>query len=98
MSNYIDIVYNEELRPKTDYPSKLCCYLIDRFSIKKGSTLLDAGCGRGDFLKAFSDSSLDVFGLDVVESPSSMLNGIDIRYSNISLESFILEHIRIYYC
>jgi len=56
MPNYLDVVYNKEKRPYTDYPSQLCSHLAEEFGMKKGQRLLDIGCGRGDFTKGFKGS------------------------------------------
>jgi len=79
MPKYLDVVYNKNTRPITDYPSQLCGYLFDRFSMKKGDRLLDIGCGRGDFTKGFKDLGLEISGIDRERGDSEMLQGIDIR-------------------
>lgn len=88
MSNYIDVIYNERVRPYTGYPNQLCRYLFDRFNMKKKDKLLDIGCGRGDFLKGFKDLGLDVHGMDCEKSDSPMLRDIKVRYADIETESF----------
>lgn len=65
MTKYLDIVYNKKEKPVSDYPLKLCSYLSERFKMKKGDKILDAGCGRGDFLDAFKKIGLDAFGIDL---------------------------------
>lgn len=59
MSNYIKVVYDEKVRPYTEYPPQLCKYLSNRFYMKKEDKLLDVSCGRGDFLKGFKDLGLE---------------------------------------
>lgn len=88
MRSYIDVVYDERVRPHTEYPFQLCKYLFNRFKMKRGYKLLDVGCGRGDFLKGFKDLGLDVCGLDNEKSHSQMLKGIEVRYANIENEPF----------
>jgi hypothetical protein len=51
--DYVDVVYNEQDRPLTSYPDKLARYLFDRYGVKAGQSLLDIGCGRGEFLRGF---------------------------------------------
>lgn len=63
--NYIDVVYNEESHPPSTYPDKLIDYLVDRFDIKKGSKILDAGCGNKFFLNAFKNAGMDTVGVDL---------------------------------
>jgi SAM-dependent methyltransferase len=79
MPNYLDVVYNKEKRPHTDYPSKLAGYLFERFHMQKGDRFLDIGCGRGDFTKAFKDLGLQVAGIDREKGDSEFLQDIDVR-------------------
>jgi len=88
MSNYIDVIYDENIRPYTKYPFQLCRRLFQRFNIRKREKLLDVGCGRGDFLKEFKGLGLEVFGLDHQESHSEILKNIEVRYSNIENSPF----------
>ena len=82
MPNYLDVVYNKEKRPYTDYPSQLCRHLVEKFAMKKGEKLLDIGCGRGDFTKGFKDLGLEVSGIDREKGDSEMLQGIDVQISS----------------
>lgn len=62
--NYVDVTYDEARFPYTSYPAVLTRYLSERFQLKPGMTLLDVGCGRGEYLKGFSQVGLKVSGLD----------------------------------
>jgi len=92
MRSYIDFIYDEKVRPPTEYTLQLCKYLFNRFKMKRGDKLLDVGCGRGDFLKGFEDLGLDVYGLDNEKSHSRMLKDIEVRYANIESEPFPFEN------
>lgn len=92
MSNYIKVVYNENIRPHTKYPSQLCAYLFKRFNMNQGTKLLDVGCGRGDFAKGFKDLGLDVFGIDRERSNSEILKGIEVKTINIEKDSFPFDN------
>ena len=81
MPNYLSVVYDKNKRPYTNYPSQLCGYLFERFGMKKGDTLLDIGCGRGDFAKGFKDLGLVVSGIDREMGDTEMLQGVDVRKS-----------------
>ncbi len=67
--NYINYLYSEEKRPKTNYPSKLANHLVNNY-FKGTGTLLDVGCGRGDMLKALFDVGNRVSAVDL--SPVSV--------------------------
>jgi SAM-dependent methyltransferase len=62
--DYVDVVYNEQDRPLTSYPDKLARYLFNRYGVKSGQTLLDIGCGRGEFLQGFINCGVQGFGFD----------------------------------
>ncbi|HAF96561.1 MAG: methyltransferase [Elusimicrobia bacterium GWC2_51_8] len=65
MGDYIKVVYNEVNKPYSDYPGQLCRWLFDRFEMKTRMKFLEAGCGRGEFLKGFAGLGLDACGLDI---------------------------------
>ena len=46
--DYLSIVYDRKLKPKTSYPSLLAREVFRRFNLKKGSSFLEIGCGNGD--------------------------------------------------
>ena len=79
MGNYLSVVYNEKTKPYTDYPHQLCEYLFEKFDMERGNTVLDIGCGRGDFTKGFKDLNLEVFGIDREIVDSEMLKGIEVK-------------------
>ncbi|MDO8486238.1 MAG: methyltransferase domain-containing protein, partial [Candidatus Staskawiczbacteria bacterium] len=82
MNNYLGVRYNKNTKPYTAYPLRMCRYLFKRFGMKKGDKLLDIGCGRGDFTRAFKDLSLEVVGVDREKGDTELLKGIDIRIQN----------------
>jgi SAM-dependent methyltransferase len=65
--SYLDVSYNEKKLPRTQYPKQLAGYLRNKF-LPQQLTMLDVGCGRGEFLEAFSSLGLQVEGVDI--SPS----------------------------
>ena len=82
-SKYVDIIYNTKDRPFNDYPNKLINYLISIYELKKNSKLLEIGCGRGDFLKAFVESGMKCHGVDISDSakkicPEANIETIDL--------------------
>lgn len=71
-SDYLSVVYSENVRPRTDYPCKLVGHLTQRFMIKPGSTILDVGCGRGEVLWEFYQRGFKCIGIDLsrIDLPS----------------------------
>ena len=65
---YIEKVYSDVRRPKTDYPFKLANHLKENYFEGTGS-LVDVGCGRGDMVHAFAETGFSVTGVDL--SPAS---------------------------
>jgi SAM-dependent methyltransferase len=72
LGNYVSFYYSDDdnssepvrYRPDSGYPDLLAIYLSEKFCLKKGSKLLDIGCGRGDFLRAFIRYGMVGYGLD----------------------------------
>ncbi|MDD5650742.1 MAG: class I SAM-dependent methyltransferase [Candidatus Nanoarchaeia archaeon] len=60
--NYVEITYKNH--DYTSYPYKLIDYLFKRYHLKEGHNLLDIGCGRGEFSKAFQTKQLKVTSID----------------------------------
>ncbi len=65
---YVEITY----KSKSNYPDKLCEYIIKKYKIKYGSKILDIGCGNGEISKSFQKLGMEVYGIDISES--SMVN------------------------
>ena len=53
----------DESSPKA-YPQKLCDYLTERYKIWPCSLLLDVGCGRGFYVRAFRRNRIIAIGMD----------------------------------
>lgn len=56
--------------------------------MKKGEKILDVGCGRGEFTKGFKDLGMEVFAIDREKSDSEILNGVEIKLTEIEKKSF----------
>ena len=82
-SNYLSVVYNEVDRPYTSYPQRLCKYLCEKFSFSPGQSILDVGCGRGEFLLGFTRCGLIGYGVDQFNAAESICPDSTIRLSNI---------------
>jgi ribosomal protein S18 acetylase RimI-like enzyme len=58
---YLDVRYSERERPYTDYPRKLTAHLTKEYLRgHAGASLLDLGCGRGEFLHGFAELGMAV--------------------------------------
>lgn len=62
---YLDVRYSQSQRPLSGYPVVLAEYLSQTYlQDYRGGTLLDLGCGRGEFLRAFEECGFRGFGVD----------------------------------
>jgi len=103
-NNYLDVVYDKKSHPKTQYPRQLIDYLRERFDIRSGSKLLDAGCGDCSFTKAFRDSGMvNVVGVDLFNNGDMSVYECNFETDKLPFEdnSFdvafsksILEHLK----
>ncbi|MBI2603643.1 MAG: class I SAM-dependent methyltransferase [Deltaproteobacteria bacterium] len=74
VSNYLKVRYTKERRPQTKYPAQLCRFLYQTYIRDRNlKSLLDLGCGRGDFLKEFKNCGLNVTGIDNSNHPDHLL-------------------------
>jgi SAM-dependent methyltransferase len=62
--DYLAVSYDPLKVPFGPYPSRLARYLHERYLGRPGR-ILDAGCGRGEFLSAFKGLGYDVAGVDI---------------------------------
>lgn len=86
MADYVDVTYNEQDRPRTDYPEKLVKHLFDRFGMRPGMTLLETGCGRGEFLGNFARLGLKARGADLSPEAAKHGRGLEISVCDVSRE------------
>lgn len=84
--DYVDVVYDENIRPYTDYPSIFIKYLISRYNLKPGSKILELGCGRGEFLNEFSLNGLDSHGIDQSDFAKKKFPKLVVEIINIEKE------------
>ena len=89
--SYLSVIYDEKRTPKTHYPYQLVRYLTQRFDLKKGERLLEIGCGRGDFLAAFSSIELDCFAVDKEKECQNLLPALTIKQCDILREPLPFE-------
>jgi ubiquinone/menaquinone biosynthesis C-methylase UbiE len=87
--NYLSVVYDEKSHPYNDYPKKLCAYLFQSFNLKSGMTMLEPGCGRGEFLKNFQNMGLQVTGLDILQEAKEFSEGrYNVAICDVENENF----------
>jgi len=79
MADYLKVVYDNDVRPYTDYPSQLVRYLFHRFNMHQDMKILEPGCGRGEFLREFKKLGMDAVGLDISEETKDLLSQDDIE-------------------
>ena len=90
-NKYLSVIYDKKSHPYTKYPLKLCSYLFEAFNLKVGMKMLEAGCGRGEFLKGFQDLGLDVVGLDISEEVAKFHNSFEVKLCDIESEKLPFE-------
>lgn len=61
---YLNITYSKEKAPYGEYPFFFGKHLLKEY-YKKPGKILDLGCGRGEYVKVFSDLKFDSYGLDI---------------------------------
>lgn len=101
MKNYVEVAYRKSEKPYGEYPFQLAAYLKRRFHMKKGMRILDNGCGRGEFLRAFKGLGLDAYGTDSSDycKKAKVLNlNTDIlpfenEYFDVVFSKSVIEHI-----
>lgn len=91
MLDYVKYIYDENVRPKTNYPEKLIQYLINRLDIQQDSKILDLGCGRGDFAQAFLLSGMTVSGVDLSDWVTENYKNIEFKKCDFTKETLPYE-------
>ena len=84
--DYLSIVYDRNIKPKTNYPSLLAKEIFRRFNLSKGDSFLEIGCGNGDLLNEFAMLGLRVSGTDLLESAANDYPELTLKKNNIEKE------------
>ena len=79
---YLDFTYSKKIAPLGEYPGKLGYWLAENAYEDSGS-LIDVGCGRGDYLEVFKGMGFDVTGIDL--SPNVASHGDVIHLPHIGV-------------
>lgn len=88
-NNYVKTIYNLKDRPVTSYPDQLVRYIMTRFNIRGGVSILDSGSGRGDFARAFAKAGLTTWAVDGSDYAKKQAGGVNF-VGNFDLETGIL--------
>ncbi|MBF0300557.1 MAG: class I SAM-dependent methyltransferase [Oligoflexia bacterium] len=88
MSQYLKTVYDTEIRPLTTYPSQLTKHLFQKFAMKSGQKILEAACGRGDFINCFRELGLDCYALDKSDEFQENILNIHLKKCNFESDQF----------
>lgn len=75
---YIQVSYDEKKLPRTSYPLALANHLVSKF-LKKPGTILDVGCGRGEYLEAFQALGFKIAGVDLSPSVETLQSNFDVK-------------------
>ena len=90
MADYLNVVYDNQSHPKTNYPDQLARYLFDYFGMQPDQNILEPGCGRGEFLDGFRKLGMKCSGLDISPQAGFLLDGIEV--SQINLDKDLLPY------
>ena len=82
--DYLDIKYNNEDKPITNYPKKFAKYNFSRFNLKD-KKVLEIGSGRGEFSNNFFNLGVNLYTIDINDNSKKYLNK-DIVFEKCNLE------------
>lgn len=97
IDKYLSVIYNEKLRPYTQYPNLLAEFLFKSCEMEKGQKILDIGCGRGEFLSGFIEQGLVGSGVDrniqiaQKNCPSADIKTADIEQDGLPFEDKLYD-------
>lgn len=83
--DYLELTYSETRLPPSAYPERLTDWLIAHVFVRPG-TLVDVGCGRGEYLKSFAKRGFNVIGIDSAQSARAMAAGLRVEVADIERE------------
>jgi SAM-dependent methyltransferase len=83
MPDYLELTYSDARLPPSAYPERLTDWIISQVFQQPG-TLVDVGCGRGEYLRSFQARGFDVIGVD--RAPSARGAGSELRVEITDIE------------
>jgi SAM-dependent methyltransferase len=84
--DYLQQTYSSERLPLSNYPNQLGAWLLQNI-IRIPGRLLDVGCGRGEYLRAFSALGCTVVGVDSAPSAREMSPDFRIELADVETEA-----------
>ena len=84
-SAYLDVTYPPCDLPRSAYPDSLAEWL-HRHLYKRRGTLLDVGCGNGDFLAAFHRQGYSVAGVDISPKSKDLIGTFEISITDFTTD------------
>lgn len=69
--SYLEHTYSIDIAPPSVYPNLLAKWMLDNV-FKRAGKIADFGCGRGDYLDAFSELGFEVCGFDISPAAKKM--------------------------
>jgi SAM-dependent methyltransferase len=90
MNDYLNVSYDENLKPYTKYPEQLVKYIFKKYDLKEKQNILEIGCGRGEFINEFYKLGMDVHAIDIYLQAKQKFPHIKIKYCD--LETNILPY------
>jgi len=85
--DYLDVVYSSQKKPPTDYPRQMIAHLVKMFGLKSGQTILEPGCGQGNFLRWFREHGLSIEGCDLSPKAGGEIKGLEIKRWNADIDA-----------
>lgn len=82
---YLATTYADNMAPVSTYPQQLAAYLLGRYYGVPG-TILDIGCGRGDYLQAFAGLGFVPRGVDTSFGAVEMSDGFEVLVTDMETD------------
>jgi SAM-dependent methyltransferase len=88
--DYLAVSYDPAKVPFGPYPAQLATHLHERY-LKGPGRILDAGCGRGEFVEAFVGLGYSASGTDISPSAPKFAPHLDIKVSALGYDPLPYE-------